>query len=95
MRDIPDGIEKQCVEKGLDALRRRTTEAIPLVDEFILSSYEVSIRFDERLGVGGFAKVYRGTYHDGQMVAVKVLINGAPSPVSCLTLKLTVRALFT
>lgn len=79
MRDMPDGVEKLCVEKGLDALRRRTTEMVPDVDDFTLSSYEVTIRYNEKLGAGGFAKVYRGTYRDGQTVAVKVLSDGAPA----------------
>ena len=81
MQDIPEGLEKRCCERGLDAMRRRTGEVIVDADDFTLSSYEVSIRKNEKLGAGGFASVYRGSYRNGQAVAVTVLAEGAPASV--------------
>ena len=86
MQGIPEGLEKRCCERGLDAMRRRTGEVVVDADDFALSSFEVSIRKNEKLGAGGFASVYRGTYRDGMAVAVKVLAEGAPASVSDLAI---------
>ena len=63
-------------------MRRRTGEVIIDTDDYAVSSFEVSIHTNEKLGAGGFASVYRGTYRDGTDVAVKVLVEGAPASVS-------------
>lgn len=53
-----------------------------MVDKYALSSLEVTIHYEKKLGAGGFAKVYRGTLND-KAVAVKVLTEGTPWAVRC------------
>lgn len=58
-------------------MRRRTGDLRILIDKFAISSYEVTIHYEKKLGAGGFARVYHGTYND-KSVAVKVLTEGTP-----------------
>lgn len=80
---LPDGSEKQCCERGIDAIRRRTGQLPPQTDEFTIKRADIQI-FRKRplLGSGGFAKVYRGTYKRLRPVAIKVLSEATPRHVS-------------
>lgn len=64
-------------------MRRRTGDLRIPVDQFAISSYEVAIHREKKLGSGGFAKVYKGTYRD-RAVAVKVLTEGTHWSVSTI-----------
>lgn len=61
-------------------MRRRGGELLPLrVDDYVITSYEITIHQDQKLGFkfGGVTKVYMGTYKD-KAVAVKFLPEGTP-----------------
>lgn len=58
-------------------------KAIP--DEFVITSLDVIIRHNLKLGEGGFAVVYEGDWK-GTRVAVKVLERGVPASVSLSSL---------
>ena len=81
-KGLLDGPEKAWCERGLDAMRRRTGDLRIMVDKYAISSLEVTIHYEKKLGAGGFAKVYRGTHND-KAVAVKVLTEGTPWAVRC------------
>lgn len=67
-------------ENGLHAIQRRSTLAQPSVDKFAITSLDVVIYREKKLGAGGFGEVFEGDWR-GKRVAVKVLVNGLPSEV--------------
>lgn len=65
------------------AMQRRSGPTRILPDEFVITSLDVIIKHDKRLGEGGFATVYEGDWK-GTKVAVKVLERGVPYTVRIL-----------
>lgn len=61
------------LETGLHAMQRRSAPLKNTPDDFIITSLDVLIHYDDgKLGQGGFASVYEGNWK-GVRVAVKVL----------------------
>lgn len=80
-------VEKECCERGLDVIRRRTGQLHSRNDRYSITEADLIIHYDKPpLGRGGFATVYRGTYRHTRPVAVKVLSEHTPSYVSMFCL---------
>lgn len=74
--------ERKVLESGLHAMQRRSGPLKTTPDEFVITSLDVIIHYDDgKLGQGGFASVYEGDWK-GVKVAVKVLDKDLPASVS-------------
>jgi serine/threonine protein kinase len=59
------------------AMQRRSGAMKVIPDEFVITSLDIIIHHDKKLGEGGFGKVFQAEWH-GITVAVKVLEKGTP-----------------
>jgi predicted unusual protein kinase regulating ubiquinone biosynthesis (AarF/ABC1/UbiB family) len=74
-------MERSFMERSIQALEHRTGKRRTLPDFFSITSLDVIIHEDDKLGAGGYGQVYVGDWH-GTRVAVKVLEKGL-SPSVC------------
>lgn len=72
---VPGSKQRQVLERGLQDLERRSRNVKTLPDRFVITSLDVIIHEDLKLGSGGYSQVYMGSWH-GTKVAVKVLEKG-------------------
>ena len=56
-------------------------------DEFVITSLDVIIHHDRKLGTGGFAEVFEGDWR-GTRVAVKTLEKGVPASVCSIVFQI-------
>lgn len=61
-------------------MQRRSGRLKIPANEHVITSMDVIIKYDKKLGEGGFAAVYEGDWK-GTRVAVKVLDKGVPASV--------------
>ncbi|GJE85576.1 kinase-like domain-containing protein [Phanerochaete sordida] len=73
--DVPQSPERQVLELAMQETERRSRNIPTLPDQYVITSLECVWFRDKRLGTGGYASVYLGTYY-GTTVAVKVLNKG-------------------
>ncbi|KAJ3785672.1 hypothetical protein GGU10DRAFT_268805 [Lentinula aff. detonsa] len=85
-----DTLDKEFIESGIDALRRMsrsTADPARLLPSWTITRYEIDR--EEKIGVGFFSDVYKGTWHTTQInssslpyssriVAIKVLAETTP-----------------
>lgn len=64
----------------MHAIQRRSGAIRLVPDEFVITSLDVIIREDDKLGEGGYGQVFRGDWQ-GVVVAVKVFEKGIAQPV--------------
>ena len=81
---LPESVERKVFQNGMQALQRRSGPLLIVPDEFTITSLDVIIHYDKKLGEGGFASVYESDWK-GIRVAVKELEKGVPSSVSALS----------
>ena len=65
----------------MDAMQRRSGPIRVIADKYLITSLDIIIKHDKKLGEGGFAQVYEGDWK-GTRVAVKVMEKGIPPEVS-------------
>lgn len=65
----------------MHALQRRSGPLRIIPDVFVITSLDVIIHYDKKLGQGGFTSVYEAHWR-GTRVAVKVMERGVPASVS-------------
>lgn len=75
-----DPARRRFLERSAQALQRYSGPVRTAPDIPIITSLDIIIDTDRKLGIGGFGKVYEG-YWDGQKVAVKVLNETVPESV--------------
>lgn len=68
------------MENSIQALERRSGKRRGPPDMFSITSLDVIIHHDQKLGSGGYGQVYLGDWL-GTTVAVKVLEKGLPPSV--------------
>jgi hypothetical protein len=78
---LEDSFSRQFLEQGMHALHRRSGPLQSIPDEFVITSLDVIIYHDKKLGGGGYGAVFQGEWH-GTTVAVKMLEKGVPPYVS-------------
>lgn len=81
LKHLPLSLERQFLEKGMYALQRRSGPLKYAPDTTIITSLEVVIRKDRKLGIGGYGQVFEGEWKN-TAVAVKVLDQSVPESVS-------------
>ena len=64
----------------MHTMQRRSGPATLTLSEFVITSLDVIIKYEKKLGEGGFAKVFEGDWK-GTKVAVKTLVAGLGSSV--------------
>ena len=69
-----DTLDREFIETGIDALRRLSGAEVTL-PSWTITRYEVNR--DEKIGMGGFSDVYKGTWRE-RVVAIKVLAPTTP-----------------
>ena len=69
----------------MHAMQRRSGAMRLIPDEFVITSLDIIIHEDEKLGEGGFGRVFRGDWQ-GVVVAVKVFEKGISQPVSMVSI---------
>ncbi|RPD53297.1 hypothetical protein L227DRAFT_617134 [Lentinus tigrinus ALCF2SS1-6] len=69
-----DTLDREFIETGIDALRRLSGAEVTL-PSWTITRYEVNR--DEKIGLGGFSDVYKGTWRE-RVVAIKVLAPTTP-----------------
>ena len=72
--------ERSLLEKGMHAMQRRSGTSRLVPDDFVITSLDVIIRHDIKLGEGGFGEVFCGEWQ-GVTVAVKVFDKRLPHHV--------------
>ena len=80
LEKLPPSSERAFLERGMTAMQRRSGPLRISATESVLTSLDVIIDHERKLGHGGFAEVYEGDWK-GTKVAVKVLEKGVPSSV--------------
>ena len=71
-----DTLDREFIETGIDALRRLSGGGVEVaLPSWTITRYEVER--EEKIGMGFFSDVYRGTWRDG-VVAIKVLAPTTP-----------------
>ncbi|GJE97456.1 kinase-like protein [Phanerochaete sordida] len=75
---LPASSERRYLENGMHALQRRSGPLRIKSDDFVITSLDVIIDYDKKLGQGGFASVYEAHW-TGIKVAVKVMDRGVPA----------------
>ena len=81
--------ERPLLEQGMHAMQRRSGAMRLVPDEFVITSLDVIIREDDKLGEGGYGQVFRGDWQ-GVVVAVKVFEKGIAQPVRTVSKPLVV-----
>jgi hypothetical protein len=82
---LEDALLREFLQKGMHAMQHRSgasvssSRAIP--DMFVITSFDVVIHHDKKIGEGGCGQVFLGEWA-GTKVAVKVLGGGVQSFVS-------------
>ncbi|KAJ3889164.1 hypothetical protein GG344DRAFT_52196 [Lentinula edodes] len=82
-----DTLDKEFIESGIDALRRMMEDPARLLPSWTITRYEIDR--EEKIGVGFFSDVYKGTWHtspslsfyspySSRVVAIKVLAETTP-----------------
>ena len=90
---IPESSERQYLRSGMHTLQRRSGPLRIVPDVFVITSLDVIIQYDRKLGEGGFTRVYEGLW-GGTKVAVKVMEKGVPASVrSTMVVSMTRRRL--
>ena len=84
METLPQSFERSFLERGMHAMQRRSGRIKIVPDQFVITSLDVIIKYDHKLGEGGFAQVYEGDWK-GTKVAVKVLESGISTAVRWYT----------
>jgi abelson tyrosine-protein kinase 1 len=74
-RSSKDTLDREFLETGIDALRRMSKGTVLTLPSWTITKYEVDR--DEKIGVGFFSDVYKGTWRD-RTVAIKVLAPTTP-----------------
>jgi serine/threonine protein kinase len=69
------------LKQAMLAMQRRSGVMTSTPDAFVITSLEVVIHRDRKIGEGGFGQVFEAQWQ-GSRVAVKVLNKGVPSIVS-------------
>lgn len=77
---MDDSVQRTVLEKGMRAMQRTTGPIQTPSDDFTISSLEVIIHENRKLGEGGFGQVFHATWL-GTAVAVKVAERGLPAKV--------------
>ncbi|KAJ3527660.1 hypothetical protein NM688_g8100 [Phlebia brevispora] len=72
--------ERQVLENGMGVLQRRSGPMKVIPDAFVITSFDIIVHHDKKLGEGGFATVYEADWK-GTKVAVKELERGVPPAV--------------
>lgn len=80
LAQLPDSGEKRYLENGMHALQRRSGPLRLAPDVSVITSLDVIIHYDRKLGEGGFTSVYEAHWK-GTKVAVKVMGKGVPASV--------------
>jgi predicted unusual protein kinase regulating ubiquinone biosynthesis (AarF/ABC1/UbiB family) len=76
-----ESVERRFLEHGMHAMQRRSGGMTTMPDLFLITSLDVVIHHDKKVGEGGFGQVYEADWQ-GNAVAVKVLEKGIPPSVS-------------
>jgi hypothetical protein len=77
-------LEKKFLEQGMHAIQRRTGGLDSIPDEFVITSLDVIIHHDKKLGQGGSGQVFQADWQ-GTTVAIKIFGKGVPSSVSYMS----------
>lgn len=77
---LEDSPERRLYERSLHAMQRRSGGVSTIPDEFVITSLDVVIHRDKKLGEGGFAQVFKADWQ-GITVAVKTLDRSIPTAV--------------
>lgn len=83
LADLPASSERKFLEHGLYAMQRRSGRLRMIPDEFVITSLDVIVHHDRKLGAGGFAEVFEADWR-GTRVAVKILEKDLPASVGLL-----------
>ena len=79
----------------MHAIQRRTGGLDSIPDEFVITSLDVIIHHDKKLGQGGSGQVFQADWQ-GTTVAIKIFGKGVPSSVSHMsTPRYSLTVLFT
>lgn len=81
-------MERKFLEQGVHAMQRVSGQPRYETDSYLITSLEIIIDRDRRLGSGGYGEVFEGDWH-GSRIAVKVLDRGLPESVRPLALPYT------
>ncbi|KDQ49984.1 hypothetical protein JAAARDRAFT_186654 [Jaapia argillacea MUCL 33604] len=74
-RSTGDTLDREFIESGIDALKRMSRGVDVALPNWTITRYEVDR--EEKIGIGFFSDVYRGTWHS-HAVAIKVLAPTTP-----------------
>lgn len=77
MQKLPEAVENRLLERGMHAMQRVSQPLRFPPSTTIITSLEVIIHYDARIGVGGYGEVYTGEWR-GKSVAIKVLDKSVP-----------------
>lgn len=75
---LEDSPERRLYERSLHVMQRRSGGMTTIPDEFLITSLDIVIHRDKKLGEGGFAQVFQADWQ-GTAVAVKILDKSIPS----------------
>jgi hypothetical protein len=78
---LEDTFERRFLEKGILAMQRRSGGMTSIPDAFVITSLDVIIYRDKKVGEGGFGQVFEAEWQ-GSRVAVKILDKNVPPFVS-------------
>ena len=73
-----DTLDREFIETGIDALRRLSKGSDIGLPSWTITRFEIDL--DEKVGVGFFSDVYRGTWRE-HTVAVKLLAETTPAKI--------------
>jgi predicted unusual protein kinase regulating ubiquinone biosynthesis (AarF/ABC1/UbiB family) len=76
-----DNMVRIVLEKAHAAMQRRSGPMVCIPDAFVITSLEILIHWDKKVGEGGFGQVFEAEWQ-GSCVAVKVLDRNVSRNVS-------------